>query len=280
MLRSIAFLSLGAALLGGQSFTGPVAAWYFQPEDRTVRAIGGSPGAAFWGAPMLDNVDAALAAPGCRQAIVRRGAEWSLYPNAASGPLLAAERIVWSANGDTALLAGNNQFQMLRAGKASPAQPLPPGRVEALAVSAKGTNAALIVDGILYRVSQQDELQTAQPLAATALAYAGEVLHALHAGEVLRLGEAGGAERVAEIPEAFGLSADSAGRLIVIAAHEVALVGRDGNLQRTPTDSLVKAWQSGCHADHLVLESPSGLSLFRSGEVPGVFFVPAAQEGN
>lgn len=273
MLRStLIFLGLTASL-AAQSLTGPATAWYFEPSQRALRAIAGLPGAASFGPALVTDIAAASAAPGCRQALLQREGQWSLYPQTATGdPLIAAEKITWSPNGDTALLTGAGQFQLLRHGVASPAQPLPNGRVEALAASAQ--EAALVIDGTLYRISAQNELSTALPLAATALAYAGNTLYAVDraAGRVFKVTHA--AELAAEIPEPLGLTQDSAGHLLVIAAHEIVIL--NGALkQNIPTDSTVTAWQPGCHADHLLLQTATELTLFRAGATPGLFFIPA-----
>ena len=288
MLRStILFTGFLLTGLSAQSISGPATAWYFHPVQRSLRTIAGLPGAASLGPTLMANLDGVVAAPGCRRALVQRQGEWSLFPNA--GPslvsgLIAAEKAAWSANGETALLAGNGQFQMLRQGVASAAQPLPTGHIQALAVSPKGTQGALVIDGVLYRVSEQNELQTGFPLTATALAWTSDnTLYALDrpAGRLSKV-TASNTEPFAEIPEPLGLTEDSSGRRVVVAARAIVLLQPDGAIERhIDTGAQVSAWQPGCHADHIVLETLAELSIFRSDQQPTLFFVPApAKEEN
>jgi len=317
-LASIGFLGLLARPASPQStsFRGPIGGYVYSPSSRAVQPLLGVPGSTYLGASVMGAIDSASVAPdgqwalvaeSGRNAFVRGLAEPSPTEVSVDGLTDGITRIAWSRDGSYALVysSSGNALQRVRlSGAGATADPpldvSPWGRVTTLAIDPAGQKIAFGIPGsglYLVNVSQAPVLLSSmsRPVAA-AFDDTGLRLYAadLDQQQIVSFDSNSGMLPFASLAQPDGTALDPAGiavsgggRYLLLAdratravlVYDIASQTLANTIPLDFAPSRLEALSSG---PSFLLNGEHGgewLMILDARQIPGVYFVPAVQEG-
>jgi hypothetical protein len=308
------FLLAGSSYSQPANLTGPLAGFVYDPATRSVRPMFGIPGATYTSSPVLSDVDLASVAPSGKSAFFVKGGQAgfiqdisaAISPAPTDGLISSVDRIVWSRNGQFALLysSSGNQLQRVAVSSKGVAADTPIdlsslGQATALTIDPTGQQIVFGVSGsglYLATPSQSPALLSsmANPVAA-AFDDSGVNLYAADLGQqqIVTFQSGSGpipfasltrADGTASTPVGLGLSAGSRYLLAADSATRSVLVYDTGsqNLVNTiPLDFSPSRFDALSTGPSFLLNgdrSNEWLLILDARQTPAVYFVPATQE--
>jgi hypothetical protein len=294
-------------------FQGPTAGYLHSRDSQTIRPLFGVPGSTHIGSPVLKEVPSASISPGGEWALITktgrsafvRGLSDLPVESAPRGLIDAIDHVVWSRDGNFALLrsSSTSQLQRVRLSRDealadAPVDFPPASRLTAMAIDPPGRQIAVVVSGsglYLFGAGQSPALLSSMEPAAVTFDDSGRRLYAvdLEAHRILEFDSGSGPIEFASLTDPgspsfdlVGLAVSGNGRYLMVADSAARAV----RVYETAPRTLVKTialdftpsrFEPVSPAPTFLLNWGTGsewLRLLDGRRTPAVYFVPVSRE--